>query len=457
MPVENRGEITHYVAISKDLSRELYLEERVRKFKYYDQLTGLLNTEGFIQECEHILGNIKEDSLEYGVIIIDVYDFNKINKIYGVHTADRVLSEIGKRLTTKSKVVGRLGDDEFVVFVVFESRDELEGVIQRLLMLFKDPIAVDNQSLDVGVNIGVAVHKMPEKEGIRSLISNANAAVNLSKKRGKGTFKIFDESLNRLIQRDFEVQKLIAEALNEGYFIFHLQPILETSSCKLVEFESLVRIDHPDRGLIYPGEFIEFLEHSYYLADFERYLLNKIRTYLKTMKERVNLCVPIGINLSMENLVSGKTLEMLLELEREFIPCITLEVTERIFSENLERAKDMLFSLKEIGFRIMIDDFGTGYSSLSYIHKLPIDAIKIDISFIKNILIDKKVKEIVGEIIRMSKTLNIETLAEGIENREQLELMRDFGCDYVQGFYFSMPKPLGEVIKFIEEDKYEEC
>ena len=457
VPVKNNGKITHFVAISKDLSREMYLEEQVRKFKYYDQLTGLLNAEGFIRESERVLENLKVEGLNYGVIVIDIYDFNKINKIYGVYTADRVLVEIGKRLLSKSRFVGRLGDDEFAMLVMFENREKLEDVIQNLLLLFKEPLTVDNQEVDVGVNIGVAVHKEGEKDGIRNLISNANTAANMAKKMGRGTFRVFDESLNRLIQKDFETQKLIAESLEKDYFVFHLQPILKTATCEVVEYESLVRISHPKRGLIFPGEFVEFLERSYYLSDFERYMVDKIKSYIDTIKEKKGLCISIGVNLSMENLSSGKSLDVLLNLEPHYIQCLRLEITERVFSRDIESAKERLFSLREKGFKIMVDDFGTGYSSLSYIHKLPVDAIKIDISFIKNMMVDERVKEIVKEIIRMSKTLDIETVAEGVETKEQFELLKDFGCDYVQGYYFSKPKPVEEILGLKEEELYEKC
>jgi len=457
VPVKHGNKITHFVAISKDLSREMYLEEQVRKFKYYDQLTGLLNAEGFIRESENILENIRVKGLNYGVIVIDIYDFNKVNKIYGVYTADRVLVEIGKKLLSKSRLVGRLGDDEFAVFVMFEDRKKLEDVIQNLLLLFKEPLIVDNQEVDVGVNIGVAIHREGEKDDIRSLISNANAAANMAKKMGRGNFRVFDESLNRLIQKDFETQKLIAESLQKGYFIFHLQPILKTTTCEVVEYESLVRISHPENGLIYPGEFIEFLERSYYLFDFERYMVDKIKSYIETVKERKGLCVNMGINLSMENLSSGRSLDILLNLEPQYVQCLRLEITERVFSRDIERAKERLLSLKERGFKIMVDDFGTGYSSLSYIHKLPVDAIKIDISFIKNMMVDERVREIVSEIIRMSKTLNIETVAEGVETKEQFEILKSFECDYVQGYYFSKPKPIEEILGLKEEELYEKC
>ena len=449
VPVKKNGDISHFIAISKDLSREVYLEEQVRKFKYYDQLTDLLNTEGFIRECEETLRNIEAEIINYAVLVVDIYDFNRVNKIYGVYTADRILKEIGQRLLGKNKIVGRLGDDEFVLFVIFDDLRRIEEVVRNIIDDFKDPIQTDNQSIDIGINIGVAVHEVSEKDELRSLISNANTAVNLAKKQGRGNFRFFNEAMNQLIQRDFEVQRLIAESLQMGYFTFHLQPIYRSVDEKIAEFESLVRIEHPHRGMIYPGEFIEFLESSYYLMDFERYLLDHVVRYLLRIREETGSLVPLGVNLSMENLNSGRTVDLLKGISDEFIPYLTLEVTERIFSKDIEKAKDMLFSLKKMGFRIMIDDFGTGYSSLSYIHKLPVDAIKIDISFVREMMENVKVKALVKEIIHMSKVLGIETVAEGVETKEQVELLKEFGCDYLQGYYFSKPLPFNEAKKLI--------
>ena len=449
VPVKKNGDISHFIAISKDLSREVYLEEQVRKFKYYDQLTELLNAEGFIQECEGTLRKIEAESINYAVLVVDIYDFNRINKIYGVYTADRILKEIGQRLLKINKVVGRLGDDEFVLFVVFDDLKRIEEAVKNIIEDFKNPIKTDNQSIDIGINIGVAVHEASEKSDLRGLISNANTAVNLAKKQGRGSFRFFNETMNQLIQKDFEVQRLIAESLQMGYFTFHLQPIYKSVDESIAEFESLVRIEHPHRGMIYPGEFIEFLESSYYLMEFERYLLNYVVRYLISMREEAGFSVPLGVNLSMENLNSGRTVDLLKGIKKQFIPYLTLEVTERIFSKDIEKAKDMLFSLKSMGFRIMIDDFGTGYSSLSYIHKLPIDAIKIDISFVREMMENVKVKELVKEIIHMSKVLGIETVAEGVETKEQVGLLKQFGCDYLQGYYFSKPLPFGEAKKLI--------
>ena len=449
VPVKKNGEITHFIAISKDLSREVYLEEQVRKFKYYDQLTDLLNAEGFIRECEETLNNIEIDSVNYAVLVVDIYDFNRINKIYGVYTADRILKEIGHRLLKKNKIVGRLGDDEFILFVVFEDFKRLKDLILDIIEDFEDPIEADNQNVDVGINIGIAVHKSKEKHDLRSLISNANTAVNLAKRQGRGKFRFFDDAMNKLIQRDFEVQRLIAESLQRGYFTFHLQPIYRSVDESIAEFESLVRIDHPHKGMIYPGEFIEFLERSYYLVDFERYLLDRMVEYLTQMKEEFGKAIPLGVNLSMEGLNTGRTLDLLMDIKNEYVEYLTLEITERIFSKDIERAQDILLSLKDMGFRIMIDDFGTGYSSLSYIHKLPVDAIKVDIGFIREMMENVKVKELVKEIVRMSKVLGIETVAEGVETKEQVELLKEFGCDYLQGYYFSKPLPFYEVKKLL--------
>jgi len=237
VPVKKNGEITHFIAISKDLSREVYLEEQVRKFKYYDQLTDLLNAEGFIMECEETLKNIEIEEINYAVLVVDIYDFNRINKIYGVYTADRILKEIGNRLLKKNKIVGRLGDDEFVLFVIFEDLEKLENLILDIMNDFEEPIEADNQIVDIGINIGVAIHKPEEKGDLRSLISNANTAVNLAKKQGRDRFRFFDDKMNKLIQKDFEVQRLIAESLQMGYFAFHLQPIYRSVDESIAEFE----------------------------------------------------------------------------------------------------------------------------------------------------------------------------------------------------------------------------
>jgi len=447
-PIKTKGRVTYFVDLSKDVSREVYLEEQIRKFKYYDQLTGLLNTQGFVNEIGLILDELKEKGIETVVIVLDIYEFNKINKVYGFDLGDRLLVEIAKILSNKGKIVGRLGDDEFGLFVSFKERDELEDRINDLLKLFEEPIQIDDKNITVPINIGAAL--VDTSYSIKNDISNANNALRQAKDFGPYRFKIFDDDLNDLIYKDFQVKKLIKESLENRYFTFHMQSIFSSYTCEIAEFEMLVRIDHPKKGLIYPGEFIDTLEKSEYLSSFETYLLNSAVSCLKQMEGQAKKVIPVSINLSMSSLSSGAIFDVLESIDKQYVHHINVEVTERLFSEDLEKAKDTLTKIKEMGFKIMIDDFGTGYSSLSYIHTLPVDALKIDISFIRNMMVNEKVKEIVRATLIMAKALGIETVAEGVETKEQIELLKEFGCDYLQGYYFSKPVTLDKALEMIK-------
>ena len=449
VPIVDRGSVNYFIAMSKDTSREMYLEEQVRKFRYYDTLTDMLNAEGFIKDAEELIAKLKDTPLLKCILVVDIYDFSHINKIYGVRTGDRLLKEIGHKLIGTGRIIGRLGDDEFVILSLEKDKQNLESTILKIFDIFSKPIEIDNQDISIGINIGVSILKN-KQDSLRSIITNATNASKEAKRQGKNRFKIFDNALNNIIHKDFQTENLIFQSLSNHYFTFYLQPIYSAKSDNIIEFESLARIIHPKKGLIAPSVFIDYLEKSYYLLDFEKYLIQNISDYLRKIKKETGEYVPIGINLSMRNLTAGKTVELLEGVDNELLPYLTLEVTERIFSDNIDNSKEVLETLKEMGFRIMIDDFGTGYSSLSYIHTLPIDAIKIDISFVKNMMKIDKVKKIVRSIIDMSKALDIQTVAEGVETKEQLMLLKQFGCDFMQGYLFSKPIPFGEALRLLK-------
>jgi len=448
VPILEKDTVKYFIAMSKDISKEMYLEEQIEKFRYYDGLTNLLNNEGFMVNVENLMEKISDASLLKSVFVIDIYEFAQINKIYGVDVGDRILVEVANRLSKIGKISSRLGDDEFALFVVLKDKNELETTINKIFKQFEKPIKIYSHTINIGINIGIA-NINDKNNSIRTIITNATNAANTARKMGKNIFRIFNDKLNTEIHNNFKVENLICESLSKKYFTFYLQPIYSSESNRIIEFESLARINHPQDGVLSPYIFIDKLEKSYYLSDFERYLVKHISDYQYKIKEKIGSYIPIGINLSMKNLMTKKTEKILQEVDSELIPYMTLEITERMFSDNIEHAKEILQSLKDMGFRIMIDDFGTGYSSLSYLHMLPIDAIKIDISFVKNMMEIDKVKKIVKHIMNLSKTLNIETVAEGVETKEQKKVLVEFGCDYLQGYLFAKPMPFEEAIELL--------
>ncbi|WP_035588338.1 bifunctional diguanylate cyclase/phosphodiesterase [Hippea jasoniae] len=447
VPIQKAGRISHFVAISKDISREMYLEEEIRKFKYYDQLTGLLNEKGFELEAEKLTQKSLSKDKQKGIITIDIFDFSKLNNIYGVYTCDRLLKEIASKLTKKGLVVGRVGDDEFAMFNFYSSLKEIENDIANIIEFFSKSIDVDSYKIKTHINIGAAVDT-ENRLDIRTLLSHATTAMAAAKQQGANNFKVYNPQLNEIIHKDHETLNLISESLTKKYFTFFLQPIYNNNE-EIAEFESLARIDHPQKGLLSPYFFIDQLETSHYLVQFEEFLINTIPQYLDSVHKKAGKFIPISINLSMRNLKEGRIFDILKQLSDEYRKHLILEVTERMFADDIDSAMNMLKNLKDRGFKVMIDDFGTGYSSLSYLHLLPIDAIKIDISFIRRITENEKVKSIVQTTINLAKKLNFGSVAEGVETNEQLRILKGFGCDLYQGYYFAKPMPLDEILKIV--------
>ncbi len=439
---------TKVVIIGRDLTKELEFEREKEKLQYQDTLTGLLNRKGFVKRCSDLAGILNVVS---ALFIIDFYNFSYINHFYGFEVGDFCLKEIAKRLQEvlgDRGLLGRTGGDEFSLFIINALEEGLAEWIKRIRNILKAPISYKDLKLSLDWNMGVVVFPQ-DGESMDVLWKKVNLVLVEAKKHGPNIVEIYNPEIEKEVEKAFKAEVLIKRAISEDLFIFYYQPYFETKTLKIAGAEALVRIKE-NSNLTLPSEFISILETSPYLFDFG------ILCFEKNVEKIEKWEIPISINISSQ---SFKILDFINLLNRfakilnQFPYFLELEITERILAENVEFAKKVIKTIKSFKVKVALDDFGTGYSSLNYLKDFPIDTLKIDISFIRDMVKDAKTYYIVANIISLSHFLGMEVVAEGVETKEQLEILKKLDCDYVQGFLLSKPLPEKEIEKLIKKGK----
>lgn len=436
---------TKIVIIGKDLTKELEFEREREILQFQDLLTGLLNRKGFLKRCSDLLNILNKPS---ALFIVDFYNFSYINHFYGFEVGDFCLKELTKRFQESlgnKGFLGRTGGDEFSFFIIDVIEEGIFEWIKKVENLLKTPIFYEDKKISLDWNMGVVVFPQ-DGTNIDELWKKLNLILIKAKKKGPNIIEIYNPEIEKEIGKAFRYEILIKRAVEENLFVFHYQPYFETDTLKLAGAETLVRIKDKNK-LIYPLDFINILENSPYLQNFNYLWFEKNLEKIKAWK------IPISINISSQ---SFKTLDFLnlLNLFKDILSqypyFLELEITEHTLTENIERAKKIMETIKSFKVKIALDDFGTGFSSLNYLKDFPIDIIKIDISFIKDIVKDIKTYYIIETIINLSHSLNIKTVAEGVETEEQLNLLKKLKCDFVQGFLLSKPLSEEEMENFIK-------
>ena len=447
IPVRLPNEKRLFVMVAKDITLELELTEEIERIKFYDVLTELYNFNGFSFKVQEILSEY--DGLA-ALILIDIHNLSYINHHYGLYMGDEVLKETARRLRKHFRsydIIAKLGGDEFGIFTwKIKSKEEITILERKLNKIFEEPMKIGNVEVPVNINAGISVYPDDGKD-FKTLYEKANVALKRAKDVGPGEIIFFNEELEKISEKHIKVDMLIEKAVKNKWFVFFYQPYFSLKDMRLAGFEALVRIIDEEGNIHPPGEFIEFLERSPYLKDFQYWALEEITK----MSRKWN--VPIAFNLYPKTLGDKEFMQALIEKCLKEGALITLEITERAIVENIESVKDTFTFLKNSchGLYIAIDDFGTGYSAFSYLKELPLDYLKIDISFIRDITKTEKDKALVSAMVQMAHSLGLRTIAEGVETEEQLNILKEIGCDIAQGYYFSKPLPAEEVEKRLKD------
>jgi diguanylate cyclase (GGDEF)-like protein len=441
------GTFKGYRGVGKDITERKHDEERIHFLANHDALTSLPNRAMFGDVLNLAIRNARRYNRSFAVLFIDLDRFKNINDTLGHEAGDKLLQEMGKRISETLRsgdVVARLGGDEFVVLVqeVGEAK-QAEAVARKVLATLVKPMSIRGQECRVTASIGICMYPS-EAQDEQSLMKNADIAMYRAKDDGKNNYKFYSEEINIHTFERLAMETSLRRGLERNEFFLHYQAKLDLRTGRITGVEALVRWQHPEMGMVPPVQFIPLAEETGLIVPIGKWVLNAACTQCVAWQRESLPPLCMAVNLSArqfadEDLV--KDIAAALESTGLQPELLELELTESMVIQNPERAGRVLAELKKMGTRLAIDDFGVGYSSLTHLKRFPIDTLKIDRSFIRDLPQDLEDKAITQAIIAMGKSLGLTVVAEGVETLEQQTFLHDHACDEMQGYFFSKPIP----------------
>lgn len=426
----------------------------------HDPLTGLPNRNFFYDRLEKLIKRTREEQdYPYAVLYFDVDRFNVINDSLGHVVGDKVLIAIAERLRSRlmpTDIIARFSGDEFAVLIEHKEnvREKAVYTAIRIREELQAPFEIEGQDIFITVSIGI-VPGMSKYELPSDVLRDADIAMYRAKHLGRGGYQIYDETLHDKRINLLRLENDLRGALDRDEFILNFQPIISLKMNKIAGFESLVRWRHPERGIISPEIFIPIAEETGLILQLGKWVLIESCRQLKRWLNRIPEPLFVSVNVSGRQFMEQDFVHIVKNaLEETGLPgsCLKLEMTESVLIGNVEELAIMLRQIREMGIRIAIDDFGTGYSSLAYLNRFPIDLVKIDRSFVRQ-MSGKGKKNIIETIVSMAHLLNMEIVAEGVETNNHFHYLNDYGCEYGQGYYFSKPLSAEDADIFLDSGK----
>jgi len=453
-----QGEVSHYVAIFRDITEWKYTEKRLRFFADCDPLTGLSNRRCFIDKLEQELVMAKKTNTLISVVFIDLDHFKAINDIYGHEIGDQLLCNVAKRLSQElndNTVLCRYGGDEFTLLLPNTSLAQTQKTVKQLQRCFQHFFKLKDRIVDVTASIGVAMY--PDA-GISAklLLRHANHAMHGAKSTGRNCISFHDIELQRKYQYKLVLKERLKIALEQGLLTVFYQPVINIETNKIAKFEALARWPDGDGGYISPGEFIPIAEEFGLIHLVGNFVLKQACIDLKSLHRQGFEHICFSINRSINEFFHYELAQQSIAstIKAADLPyeSIIIEITESTAMSENRYAKEALAQLKRKGIKIALDDFCTGYSSLNYLIDYEVDIIKIDRSFVNDIAHDKHSQILTSTVIELAAKLDIEVIAEGVENEPQMAFLRQHNCRYIQGFYFSPALPIADCQTLLEQE-----
>jgi len=444
---DSSGRASRMAGSQTDVTERKLVEERLAHNAFHDSLTGLPNRALFRNLLQHVFSAAqRRKDLLYSVLFIDLDRFKLVNDSLGHFIGDQLLIAVGSRLAELIRpgdTVARFGGDEFAILLEdITAPDDAIHIAQRIQHELAASFQIEGHEVfstaSIGISLSSTGYDCPE-----DLLRDADLAMYQAKVNGKARYEIFDEAMHASTMAHLRLETDLRNALERNEFLLHYQPIFSLSTNRIAGFEALIRWKHPDHGLVPPADFIPIAEETGLITDISRWVLREACRQASLWQKQFPADPPLtmSVNLSTKDFTPGMV-ELISQIQKDFELqpfSLKLEITERMLMDNPHSVSSLLLELKEMGVGLHIDDFGTGYSSLSYLHHFPIEALKIDQSFVKKMNIERKNLEIVKTIISLAHILQMEIIAEGVETEDELRQLQSLNCGNIQGFLLSRP------------------
>jgi diguanylate cyclase (GGDEF)-like protein/PAS domain S-box-containing protein len=456
--IDDHGKVVNFVGVFSDISERKSAEERILHQVYYDQLTDLPNRILFNDRLSQVLGMAKRHpENSFAVMFVDLDRFKLINDSMGHDAGDQLLQQAAHRLhgsVRETDTVARMGGDEFtIVLSKVRNGKDAAGVAQKILDSFRAPFMLDGQEVYISLSIGISVYPEDGKT-VDVLLKNADMAMYRAKSAGGSWYELWDEALSTQATQRLAIESALHKAVERDELELHYQPQYDCETHTLTGFEALLRWRHPERGLLYPDSFIQIAEETGLIVPIGEWVLQTACAQAQEWRALVPGHRMIAVNLSGRQFqYSDIVKQVKLALDRSGLPhsCLELEITESVIMQDIDASVETMHQLADLGVQFSIDDFGTGYSSLAYLKRLPIHALKIDRSFIRDIVTGHDDAAIVSAIVAMSNKLGLRVVAEGIEDTDQLEHLRMHKGIVGQGFLLGRPAPAALITRQLAE------
>ena len=455
---ENKILVRKYKLINEGLesavlARTKELHEKNIELNYLsnkDTLTDLYNRRYLLHKLDELIVNSSKDNSRFGILFLDLNKFKNINDLYGHEVGDLLLNEIGNKLqkySSKNSIIIRQGGDEFVIiYTGIASEEDLKSFANQIISEFDKEICIEKINFKINFSIGGVIYPTDGEDKL-TLMKKADMAMYASKKNASSKFSLYKEDS---MYNKFKMEELMKKALKNKEFILYYQPQFNIENNKIVGIEALIRWVNDELGFVYPSEFISLAEETGLIIDIGSWIIESTFLQIKKWQELYNIDIEVGINVSPIQLSDERFLDIIVSnLQNTNInpSLINLEITEKIAIDDSEMVIKKLKKIRDLGIKISIDDFGSGYSSFKYAKSFAVDTLKIDISLIKGIDKSKEDYEIAKAVINMAKGLGLSIVAEGVDSESQLFVLRNLGCNTVQGYYYEKPMNVDKLEK----------
>jgi len=460
---DDTGAVLRLHGTTQDITERKSTEQRIQRLVLYDSLTDLPNRQYFRELTTHALAQAARAQQKVAVLVLDLDRFKRVNDTLGHDVGDQLLAAVGARLSKSLRaadqvargdepvadgMLARLGGDEFTIRLAnVPDAAGIAKLVRRLLTGLAQPFPVAGQEIVVTASAGIAVYPH-DGEDADTLIKNADSAMYHAKQQGKDNFQFFSPSMNASSLQKLTMETMLRKALERGELVLHYQPKVMAASRRIAGVEALIRWRHPELGMVPPGEFIALAEETGLILPIGDWVLAEACRQAAAWKAAGLSIGGIAVNMASPNFAQKDFVaKVAAELMRARVRCgaIEIELTESILMQDAEAARKTLHALKEHGLRLSIDDFGTGYSSLAYLKRFPIDTLKIDRAFVRDVTANAEDASITSAIIALAASLGLSVVAEGVETESQASFLQAKGCDYLQGYLFSRPITADEI------------